>query len=633
MKYDIHYDIAALFIVIAVGIHFFMKRRVRTRQNRIFTLLMIFSMISNVFDIITVYTIEHPSSVPLTVNYILNDIYLISFNFAPMVYYAYISLATSKGKERSKAEMVSMLLPITIVTLLIIATPITHFVYYFKDGTEYTHGFGMYALYLSAFYYLLRALVTTIIHHKQMIRAQLVAVLFYTLSSFVATVMQLLIDNLLLSQFMLSLSVMLIYLSLESPDAYTDKRYSTYNNAAFMEAFNLNVYKKRKFGILGVYVEGIKDIKERIGIRNSNELLKTVAEFLIKIAGRNVYCVSDYSFYIMSDFSNSKWKQIQKSIQERFKEPFNSNGADIVLTARMCMYNSELSNRYEDVCMMLEHFLEKSRAQGVDKVINCDEKELEESRYKSRVLQALREAVRSKSFDVYYQPIHSVKENRFTTAEALIRLRTEELGFVSPEVFIPMAEENGLIIEIGEIVFRKVCAFYIDNKLDKRGIEYIHVNLSAIECMQEKLHHKLIRIMDEYKLPYKRLRLEITETAAVFSQDNLRNNMQKLIDKGVYFAMDDYGTGFSNTATMFNYPFSEIKLDKSIIWSAMTDENAMVVLKHTVAMIKELALSIVAEGVETIEQANILKDIGVDFFQGYFYSKPVSGNDFIALLE
>ena len=151
--------------------------------------------------------------------------------------------------------------------------------------------------------------------------------------------------------------------------------------------------------------------------------------------------------------------------------------------------------------------------------------------------------------------------------------------------------------------------------------------------MQQKLHEKIENIMDKYQLDSSKISLEITETAAVTSREILINNMNQLIDRGFKFSMDDYGTGFSNTSTLIAYPFDEIKIDKSIVWSAMEDEKAMIAFKHSVAMIKDLDFKIVAEGVETKEQAKMLGDLGCDYFQGYYYSKPVSEDDFMSLID
>jgi EAL domain-containing protein (putative c-di-GMP-specific phosphodiesterase class I) len=172
-----------------------------------------------------------------------------------------------------------------------------------------------------------------------------------------------------------------------------------------------------------------------------------------------------------------------------------------------------------------------------------------------------------------------------------------------------------------------------ENKLWEKGIEYIEVNLSVMQCMQETLHAKLLQIMDEYKIPYNRINLEITETAAVVSNDTLKRNMDRLVEKGITFALDDFGSGYSNMAYIFDYSFDMIKLDKSMVWSAMDNEKAQKVLKHTIKMMKDMNLHIVAEGVETEEQANKLTEMGCDYFQGFLYSRPVDAEGFLKVLK
>ena len=206
------------------------------------------------------------------------------------------------------------------------------------------------------------------------------------------------------------------------------------------------------------------------------------------------------------------------------------------------------------------------------------------------------------------------------------------MGFISPDEFIPIAEKTGLIFEIGEFVFHQVCGMMSKQKIWERGIEYIEINLSPVQCIEEDLHAKLFSIMDSYEIPYDRVNLEITETATISSEEVLRRNIEPLLANGVTFSLDDYGTGYSNLSNVISYPFHIIKIDKSMVWSTMDDERAMRALRHTVAMIKDLDINIVAEGVETIEQAKLLGNLGCGFLQGYYFSKPVSEKDFIKMI-
>jgi EAL domain-containing protein (putative c-di-GMP-specific phosphodiesterase class I) len=257
---------------------------------------------------------------------------------------------------------------------------------------------------------------------------------------------------------------------------------------------------------------------------------------------------------------------------------------------------------------------------------------LKKDRREGEILHILKAAVRNGSFEVYYQPIYSVKKKCYSSAEALIRLKDDQMGYISPEEFVPIAERHGLIIEMGAFVFREVCRFFSQERLWERGIEYIDVNLSVVQCMQENLHEQLVAVMDEYELPYHCINLEITETAAVLSTESLRNNMNRLMEKGVNFSLDDYGTGFSNTASIIEYPFHTIKLDKSMLWSAADSEKAMSALEHMIAMIKSMHMELICEGVETYDQATMLENMGCDYFQGYYFSKPVNSEAFLEVL-
>lgn len=634
MSYIIHYDIAALIIAIIVLLFFYFRKTIETRQNRIFATFIFLAIISNISDLISIFIITYSGIVPRWIEYLVNETYLASFNGTAVAYFVY-TIYLTKNKNMSILDAIRAYVPYAIVCVLIFTSDFTKLVFYFDESGEYTHGPLIVCLYASAFYYIVSSLLQSVIYHKILSKSQFWTVVFFTATTMGAISLQMYIDGLLIVQFMISVSLLLIYLTLENPENYWDKMLESYNNLAFMEVFKANVNREKKFTVLGIQVDGLKFINENLGVSAGNQLMKEIATYLKTYVGRkNVYHMSGAQFTLMSAKSDFDWDEILKSIAERFNKPFMYGEMEISLNTHMCILNyPDTVTRLEDAIDMIEYSLKKSKVVGDGTVVYADQEILEKGKRENSILQALTQAVREDAFDVYYQPIYSVTEERYTTAEALVRLQNEHLGFISPEEFIPIAEKNGLIIKIGELVFDRVCNFYVTNHLEEKGIDSLHFNLSVVECMQDRLYEKLIAKMDKYNLEYKRISLEITETAAVASKDTLRNNMQKLIDKGMKFSMDDYGTGFSNTATIITYPFDEIKIDKSIVWSSMEDSKAMTAFKHTVAMMKELNLKIVAEGVETQEQAQMLKEMGCDYFQGYLYSKPVNGKEFLTKID
>ena len=241
--------------------------------------------------------------------------------------------------------------------------------------------------------------------------------------------------------------------------------------------------------------------------------------------------------------------------------------------------------------------------------------------------------VYEKEFKIYYQPIVSAKTNRIISAEALIRLNDRVLGFVSPEEFIPISENNGKILEISEFVIDSVFKFIKETDLKTIGIEFIEMNLSMMQCMDRRLPEKLEFYMDKYDIDPKMINLEITETATNFDEERLKEQLTEVKKLGFSFSLDDYGTGYSNLVQVLEYPVDIIKIDKSIIWSAFHIKDNFVTLKNLISMFHDVRRKIVAEGVESDEQKETLIELGCDYLQGYYYSKPVPEEKFVKFVS
>jgi len=304
-----------------------------------------------------------------------------------------------------------------------------------------------------------------------------------------------------------------------------------------------------------------------------------------------------------------------------------------LVPAMAVLHCPEDADTLDNVVDLMDYSLNELVENSDVLLLRASEKSVAKKQREGQVLQVLTKAVHEDGFEIYYQPIYEVERKKFTSAEALVRMKNTEIGFVGPDEFIPLAEKNGMILELGEFVFKNVCKFIKENQIWKYGVEQIHINLSVVQCMQENLAEKFLNIMKELELPSEFIKLEVTETAAVVSSACLSMNMNALVDQGVKFALDDYGTGFSNAVSLIEYPYNTIKIDKSVVWAAMDNENAKKVLKHSISMLKSLEMNIVAEGVETLEQANELAEMGCDFFQGFYYSKPIPGEAFLEFVK
>lgn len=242
-------------------------------------------------------------------------------------------------------------------------------------------------------------------------------------------------------------------------------------------------------------------------------------------------------------------------------------------------------------------------------------------------------ALKYDRIEVFYQPIFSTKENRFTSAEALCRIYNENGDFIPPARFIEVAEKNGMILKLGERVFEKVCQFLQSGMPQQLGIKYIEVNLSVVQCSYELLSQQFIHIMEEYQIDPSQINLEITETGSVSTRKIMLENMQKLINYGVQFSLDDFGTGNSNLNYIVDMPVNIVKFDRSMTNSYFNNGKAKYVMDAAMHMIHGMELQIVSEGIETEEQLDTMKELDISYIQGYYFSKPLPQEEFLNFLR
>jgi EAL domain-containing protein (putative c-di-GMP-specific phosphodiesterase class I) len=240
----------------------------------------------------------------------------------------------------------------------------------------------------------------------------------------------------------------------------------------------------------------------------------------------------------------------------------------------------------------------------------------------------LRDALEARQLHVLYQPIIDLETGKLTSVEALVRWTHPELGPISPIEFIPIAEESGLIVALGQFVLRECCAQFLS--WQRTAVAQLpvtmSVNVSRSELALGDTYLEALRvILKETGMPSGSLQLEVTEREIVDDPAKSRLLMQRLKATGVRLAMDDFGTGASPLSSLKDFPFDTIKIDQSFIAHVEHQQDVMMVLHATVQLIENLGMSSVAEGVEAAAQVSALQSLGCRSAQGVLFSRPVPG--------
>lgn len=240
-----------------------------------------------------------------------------------------------------------------------------------------------------------------------------------------------------------------------------------------------------------------------------------------------------------------------------------------------------------------------------------------------RIERLLYEALEENRFEVYYQPLYSVCDGKFTEAEALLRMRDKNGKFIPPDKFIPVAESTGLIVDIGFFVLKKVCNYIKYLQSCNIYVSAISVNISIAQLMRDDAVERFLDTIQRSGISPKYILFEITESVLICNYEKIADKIIRLSRSGIRFALDDFGTGYSNLTHVIDLPFNVVKLDKSLIWDSIKNQKCNIIIHDLTRAFKNVNLSVTAEGVETKEHDDFVRMCGCDKIQGFRYAKPM----------
>lgn len=630
----------ALAVVILLIIDFLKNKKLPLRSTVVFGCFLFVGAFNLVADFVSYFTLLNYQVVPGWVNRIVHIAFIGSLELLTVCLFLYVFYLQGEQKRLVKWQVILAVTPFVLAAVTSVFAPIEYVV---DEHGAYSTGLMVYILYGSIVVYVLATCVLLFRKNNNVskesnadyARARITVAVGLGIWIVVALI-QFITKYVLISSIGNSLMLLYIYLNFENPKRYADDETDTLNRQAFHIMVPEMLARRRTFWLVNFTVDDNDQISRSMGYDAMKVILRTAADRLRTVVPRSGFFHSRSN--TLSVFVSDRDQLdalLKRAGTADFQVPWN-NGTfkpQYHITIMECpKYGGTSDEIYDTMDYVMEHHRHHEKGH----VLWVDEETIRNRDYSKQVLAVLTKAVQEKAFDVVYQPIWSTKENRFASAEALVRLQDcGDLGFISPEIFIPMAEQQGMIGEIGSIVFEKVCSFASENRLWEKGVNYIEVNLSGMQSVDPALPAQLMSVMHKYGIQPKFINLEITETASIDGGEMLDVNMKRLRSLGCHFSMDDFGTGYSNLAKMAKVHFELVKLDKSLIWPAFGENpgEPMVILNSCIAMILQLGAHIVAEGVETQEQADFLAEHGVNYLQGYYYSKPISGDTFLEKLS
>ncbi len=368
--------------------------------------------------------------------------------------------------------------------------------------------------------------------------------------------------------------------------------------------------------VLYIDLDGFKEINDTIGHFAGDELLKAVSN-LLKVTLREADTIArvggDEFVVVLEDVvEQSQVIAVAQKITAHFEKPFTVAGQEIFIGASIgvSLYPGEAEN-FEELLRMADIAMYHAKSAGRSTLACYSPSMHAGAKDRLEMRNLLRHAIERDELVLHYQPKVSLQTGQLVGAEALLRWNSKELGLVSPARFIPLAEESGLIVPIGDWVLRTACAQA--KQWQKRGVEgfVMAANLSARQLRETGLVQKIRQILEDAGLDAALLELEVTESTFMDKDTNAITLLNAISDVGIRLAVDDFGTGYSSLAYLKRLPVTVLKIDQSFVKGLTSDENDAAIVTAIVAMAKSLHLSVTAEGVETAEQLAILQGLAV----------------------
>ena len=604
------------------------SRQLPLRSNKAFQKGLYMTLIGLLLDVASTLGIVYSDILPANVPEFICKTHVASLVLVIMMTVGYVFTNVMYQKRSYQRKMLGVGIVGIVDICLIYLLPIA--IYHDPVGKlSWIEGPSLIAAYACVGLFIFLNLFQIFYHRKHIYDRQRAVVIVWMLMLIGAAVIQYFNDTIMVVGFATALSIVLVFIQFENPELFLDRTTGLFNAFAYRRYVEQLYSEDGDFSMVGISFTDTPwqdDLQPANGVEESQKIYKA----FLNIPGAYVFKIQDNE--IMLVFPKTESAKYAWDVVNSQRHMPNIDA----LPSRPSIYyipNPRCVNSPREILELLRFVSIRNRSSKEDIFHTIDSDMMEQIIAEHATAQMIREALDEDRVVVYYQPIYSVEQRSFTSAEALVRIIDKEGKLVPPGAFIQVAEEQGLIIELGKRVLEKTCQFYQSKCLHNYGLEYIEVNLSVVQCTDNRLSEDYIGIMENACIEPRRINLEITESTSAQNKQTLISNMEKMISRGVNFSLDDFGSGASNLNYIVDMPVEIVKFDREMIQAYFSNGKAKYVMDAAMHMIRGMGLKIVAEGIETEEQYHKMEEIEINYIQGFYFSKPLPEQDFLAFLE
>lgn len=617
-------------------LNFYDRRWKGFPQRKIYHLCLLTSAGSIPLNILCVYIIGQAWDVPLWVNLLCNSGYflLIVAVSTIIAYYLMRLLFEHIYQQRQQRIFAGIFLfSYLIFFALILYNLRSGVIFYFDENRSYCRGplinfgYGIMGIQLIMLIFItLRNLKSVSLPMRRVMGILPPTILLLT-------AYQLLYPDVLFNGGIIVAANIILLVNFQSRRIEQDTLTSSGSRKSFHQELTLRLGGHQHFQIVMISIHSFGSVNHRYGHEKGDNLLYEIAKWLEELhPSGHSFRVGNLEFTLLVPYTGMvASRNLLDTISRQFSQPWCVDDMNVVLDASFAdLICTDQDWNATDILEFLNFSLSLAKERP-DHMVRFDEEVYRKMEQRNQIIKRMQRSVREGLFQVWYQPICHCATGSFSMAEALVRMVDSDGTPISPAVFIPLAEQHGLITEISSFVLQNVGRLLSETDPDQ--LATVSVNLSMQQFMSTGLISELQELTDQYHFDPGRLKLELTER--VLSEDipRMHQIMDRLQQMGFRFSLDDFGTGYSNLSAVLDCSFSSIKLDKSLIQGYSDNKRSSFIVNAMLDLFHHMGCEVVAEGVETEAQAEALISRGADWIQGFHYARPMPEADFLQFLR
>ncbi|HBF1185145.1 TPA: bifunctional diguanylate cyclase/phosphodiesterase [Clostridioides difficile] len=417
---------------------------------------------------------------------------------------------------------------------------------------------------------------------------------------------------------------------------YTDNLTKIKNQVAFENRAIeiLHNASNKEYVLLNIDIDNFKYINDTHGYEYGDKVLIIVATALSKTFNIKETCarIGSDNFVILAKYRDSLLEDIREMLTNAIISELDMN---VTQTISYCIgaYLVEIDNLgYKSINSIMDkaniaHKVSKTR--GISSTVWYNENLLKQLQMENSIYNYMYKAIENEEFHMYLQPKFQISSLNVVSAEALVRWFSPELGFLSPDEFIPLFEKSGFIIELDFYMLKKACSFVRKTFMKKNQYTYpIAVNFSRVTIYQNSFYQRFLDTVKEYEIPFKYIEIEVTESAFNEISQPVISILEELKKLGFLISMDDFGSGYSSLSLLCSLSINGLKLDKSLLKETFNREKVYSIIQCIIEMSHRIGMSVVCEGIETKKDLEFLNTVKCDVGQGFYFSKPIEEKEF-----